>query len=309
MNCPGHCLMFQHSAKSYRDLPVRFADFGVLHRNELSGALTGLTRVRRFCQDDAHIFCRPDQISQEIAGCFDFLKYVYTKFGFEFSLELSTRPEKYIGELDTWNNAEEQLRKELNLFVGEGKWKLNPGDGAFYGPKIDIHVFDAYKRPHQCATIQLDFNLPSTKNFNLTFAAEDGSEGRVVMIHRAIFGSLERFLGILVENTAGKWPFWLSPRQMIIQAVSQKYNAYAQQVYDTLFAAGLDPEFDSSDHTLNKKIRNAEVAGYNYILVVGEKEEENKSVNLRSGHDNNVEGELSLEDVIKKFKDLISNFK
>jgi len=201
MNCPGHCLMFKFRARSYKELPIRFADFGVLHRNELSGALTGLTRVRRFVQDDAHIFCRPDQIADEISNCFDFLKYVYGIFGFQFTLELSTRPEKkFIGDLETWNAAENTLREQLDKFAGKDGWKLNPGDGAFYGPKIDIHVFDALKREHQCATIQLDFNLP--KRFDLTFATDEGKEIRPVIIHRAIFGSIERFTAILTENTA-----------------------------------------------------------------------------------------------------------
>eukprot|EP01087_Luapelamoeba_hula_P000675 TRINITY_DN10501_c0_g1_i1.p1 TRINITY_DN10501_c0_g1~~TRINITY_DN10501_c0_g1_i1.p1 ORF type:complete len:607 (-),score=68.43 TRINITY_DN10501_c0_g1_i1:131-1951(-) len=214
MNCPGHCLLFGHRSRSYRELPLRVADFGVLHRNELSGALTGLTRVRRFQQDDAHIFCMPSQIEAEITSCLGFMQHVYGIFGYEFDLELSTRPENFLGEVELWNKAEAQLKAVLEAF---GKpWILNPGDGAFYGPKIDIHIRDALRRSHQCATIQLDFQLPI--RFELEYmTGEVGAEvERPVMIHRAILGSVERMFAILVEHTGGKWPFWLSPRQVII---------------------------------------------------------------------------------------------
>ncbi|KAI4785162.1 hypothetical protein KUCAC02_037929, partial [Chaenocephalus aceratus] len=198
MNCPGHC----HRPRSWRELPLRFADFGVLHRNELSGTLTGLTRVRRFQQDDAHIFCTMEQIESEMKGCLDFLRCVYNVFGFSFQLHLSTRPEKYLGDIAVWNQAEKQLENSLNDF-GE-PWKLNPGDGAFYGPKIDIKIKDAIGRYHQCATIQLDFQLPI--RLNLTFVGTDGDDkARPVIIHRAILGSVERMIAILTENYAGKW--------------------------------------------------------------------------------------------------------
>lgn len=201
MNCPGHCLMFAHNVRSYRELPIRFADFGVLHRNESRDALTGLTRVRRFQQDDAHIFCTQSQIQDEIDSCLDFLSHVYGTFGFDFKLVLSTRPDSYLGDLDIWNKAESALENSLNKF---GKpWKLNPGDGAFYGPKIDVTITDALKRAHQCATIQLDFLLP--KQFKLEYDAENDSKETPVMIHRAIFGSLERFIAILTEHFAGKF--------------------------------------------------------------------------------------------------------
>ncbi|NXS01959.1 SYTC protein, partial [Oxylabes madagascariensis] len=202
MNCPGHCLMFDHRPRSWRELPLRLADFGVLHRNELSGALTGLTRVRRFQQDDAHIFCTMEQIEEEIKSCLEFLRTVYDVFGFSFKLNLSTRPEKYLGDIEVWNQAEKQLENSLNAF-GE-KWELNPGDGAFYGPKIDIQIKDAIGRYHQCATIQLDFQLPV--RFNLTFVSHDGNDKtRPVIIHRAILGSVERMIAILTENYGGKW--------------------------------------------------------------------------------------------------------
>ncbi|XP_051836929.1 threonine--tRNA ligase 2, cytoplasmic isoform X2 [Antechinus flavipes] len=201
MNCPGHCLMFAHRPRSWREMPVRLADFGVLHRNELSGTLSGLTRVRRFQQDDAHIFCMMEQIEEEMKGCLEFLQSIYTVFGFSFQLNLSTRPENFLGEIEIWNQAEKQLQNSLQEF-GE-PWKLNPGDGAFYGPKIDIKIKDAIGRYHQCATIQLDFQLPI--RFNLTYVSKDGDDkARPVIIHRAILGSVERMIAILSENYGGK---------------------------------------------------------------------------------------------------------
>jgi len=299
--------MYKFRSRSYKELPIRFADFGVLHRNEVSGALTGLTRVRRFCQDDAHIFCRPDQIADEIANVFDFLKYVYGVFGFNFSLELSTRPEGFIGEIATWDSAENALREQLDKFAGKDNWKLNPGDGAFYGPKIDIHVYDALKREHQCATIQLDFNLP--QRFDLNFVKEDGKEIRPVIIHRAIFGSIERFTAILTENTAGKWPFWLSPRQCIVLTITNSVDEYATKVHKTLVEAGYECDLDFSGHTLNKKIALAQTSKYNFILVIGKDEAAKNSVNLRVGADNTVVGILSLEELMAKFSSLVSEHK
>lgn len=200
MNCPGHCLMFAHKIRSYRELPMRFADFGVLHRDEPTGGLSGLTRVRRFQQDDAHIFCIAEQIQDEIDSCLEFIGHIYGMFGFEFSLMLSTRPDSYLGDLNVWNRAETALEKSLNKFGRP--WKLNPGDGAFYGPKIDITITDALKRAHQCGTIQLDFLLP--QRFELNYDDENGTKGTPVMIHRAILGSLERFMAILIEHFGGK---------------------------------------------------------------------------------------------------------
>eukprot|EP01123_Difflugia_compressa_P012235 TRINITY_DN5160_c0_g1_i1.p1 TRINITY_DN5160_c0_g1~~TRINITY_DN5160_c0_g1_i1.p1 ORF type:complete len:810 (+),score=163.09 TRINITY_DN5160_c0_g1_i1:45-2474(+) len=306
MNCPGHCLMYLSKGKRpYKELPIRFADFGVLHRNELSGALTGLTRVRRFCQDDAHIFCRPDQIASEMRACFEFLKYVYDIFGWHFTLELSTRPEKkYIGEIETWNHAEAQLAECLNEFVGEGGWKINKGDGAFYGPKIDIHVFDALKREHQCATIQLDFNLP--KNFDLKYIQENDTEARPVMIHRAIFGSLERFMAILIENTAGKWPFWLSPRPCIILTLSSKHDEYAKKLCSEFLDYGFESDVDLSDHTLPKKVLLSQQQYYNYVLCVGDTEVENNTVNVRL---NNQTKEYTIPQLIDEWRQLLKEHK
>nr|KAF6279003.1 hypothetical protein mMyoMyo1_018762 [Myotis myotis] len=301
MNCPGHCLMFAHHPRSWREMPIRFADFGVLHRNELSGTLSGLTRVRRFQQDDAHIFCTVEQIEEEIRGCLQFLQSVYSTFGFSFQLNLSTRPENFLGELELWDEAEKQLQKSLMEF---GKpWKLNPGDGAFYGPKIDINIKDALGRSHQCATIQLDFQLP--RRFNLTYVSKDGDDKKSpVIIHRAVLGSVERMIAILSENYGGKWPFWLSPRQVMVIPVGPTCDKYALQVSSTFFEEGFMADVDL-DHscTLNKKIRNAQLAQYNFILVVGEKEKANNAVNVRT-RDNRIHGEVSLASAIEKLKNL-----
>uniref|UniRef100_A0A671NAG0 threonine--tRNA ligase n=1 Tax=Sinocyclocheilus anshuiensis TaxID=1608454 RepID=A0A671NAG0_9TELE len=283
MNCPGHCLMFGHRPRSWRELPLRLADFGVLHRNELSGTLTGLTRVRRFQQDDAHIFCTMDQIESEMKGCLDFLRCVYDVFGFSFQLHLSTRPEKFLGDIAVWNQAEKQLENSLNEF-GE-PWKLNPGDGAFYGPKIDIKIKDAIGRYHQCATIQLDFQLPV--RFNLTY-------DRPVIIHRAILGSVERMIAILTENYAGKWPLWLSPRQVMLVPVNPSLEEYAKQVCERFVEAGFMADADlDSGCLLNKKIRSAQLAQYNFILG------KQRAVNVRT-RDNKVHGEQSVEEVMQR---------
>ncbi|KAJ2892951.1 threonyl-tRNA synthetase [Coemansia aciculifera] len=290
MNCPGHCLMFGQRDRSYRELPIRFADFGVLHRNEASGALSGLTRVRRFQQDDAHIFCRQDQVREEIKGALDFLQDVYGVFGFTFELKLSTRPDKFLGDVAVWDRAEAQLEQALNEFGN--KWAFNRGDGAFYGPKIDITIRDALNRAHQCATIQLDFQLP--QRFKLQYRAPtstDEETGSVsdfqqpVIIHRAILGSVERMIAILMENFAGKWPFWLSPRQVMVIPVTTAIYDYAAQVQKTLHAAGFFADVDLSGDKMDKKIRNAEIAQYNFICVVGEKEMTERSVNVRCRDD------------------------
>ncbi|KAM4049954.1 threonine--tRNA ligase 1, cytoplasmic [Anomaloglossus baeobatrachus] len=301
MNCPGHCLMFDHRPRSWRELPLRMADFGVLHRNELSGALTGLTRVRRFQQDDAHIFCAMEQIEEEIMSCLDFLRAVYNVFGFTFKLNLSTRPEKFLGDIEVWNQAEKQLENSLNEF-GE-TWVLNPGDGAFYGPKIDIQIKDAIGRYHQCATIQLDFQLPI--RFNLTYVSPDGDDKkRPVIIHRAILGSVERMIAILTENYGGKWPLWISPLQVMVVPVGPTCDDYAQKVRQQFHLAGFMADVDL-DHgsTLNKKIRNAQLAQYNFIFVLGEKEKASGTVNIRT-RDNKVHGERTVEETIARLLQL-----
>ena len=348
MNCPGHCLMFDNSIRSYRDLPIRYGDFGVLHRNEISGALHGLTRVRRFQQDDAHIFCSPDQLMKEVLGVLDFLKYIYDLFGLEFELELSTRPKDYLGELELWNEAEAQLEDALNQFGMP--WKLNPGDGAFYGPKIDIKVLDCLKRHHQCGTVQLDFQLPI--RFNLQFQTDHSDAmGRIehsssehssvtkepikrsktmqkfpkdewdaedfhwhehelkkgfarpVIIHRAILGSVERFMAILIEHLAGKWPYFISPRQVLICPISEKYHDYCVKVYKKLHHEGVHVEINMSNETLNKKVRNGQLDQYNFVLVCGEQEESTGTVDIRT-RENGREGKMQVHKFIDYLKTL-----
>ncbi|KAI0795521.1 hypothetical protein C8Q75DRAFT_791290 [Abortiporus biennis] len=305
MNCPGHCLIFDSRDRSYKELPIRMAEFGIIHRNEASGALSGLTRVRRFVQDDTHVFCMPSQIEEEIGRLFDFMQHIYGLFGFEFRLELSTRPENYLGTIETWDKAEEQLKAALeNQYPG--KWEINPGDGAFYGPKIDITIKDALHRSFQCATIQLDFQLP--ERFNLKYRSGDEHNNpdkppsRPVIIHRAILGSLERFIAIITEHFAGKWPFWLSPRQVLVVPVAAPYKEYASEVAETLSKQGLYVDVDNGENTLPKKIRNGEIAQYNFILVVGQEELDSKSVNVRNRDDVGTKAKTEMVplDVISK---------
>ncbi|KAK2374591.1 threonine--tRNA ligase, mitochondrial [Trifolium repens] len=304
MNCPGHCLMFKHRVRSYRELPLRFADFGVLHRNEASGALSGLTRVRRFQQDDAHIFCMESQVKDEVREALNFIDYVYQIFGFTYELKLSTKPENALGDAETWERAENALKEALDEF---GKpWQLNEGDGAFYGPKIDISVSDALSRKFQCATLQLDFQLPD--RFKLEFSAEDEAKiERPVMIHRAILGSVERMFAILLEHYKGKWPFWLSPRQAILCPVSEKSQAYALKVRDQIHQAGYYVDADTTDRKIQKKVREAQLAQYNYILVVGEEEANSGqvSVRVRDKADHSV---MTIENLLKHFKEEVAAF-
>lgn len=406
MNCPGHCIMFASQQHSYKELPIRYADFGVLHRNELSGALTGLTRVRRFQQDDAHIFCRMDQVTDEIEAALQFLSDVYGVMGFKFSFCHSTRPENKLGSDAIWDEAESQLCTALNNFCGipqelpdpmhpgktfhfDGKpdavkkmkalvkraersenadawkgpvnngegWTENTGDGAFYGPKIDIVVEDALRRRHQCATIQLDFNLPNRFGLKYTLPtsekdsataeaipsdkpkqvvdpvasgtdataepsakpkpgtyeaavrdlgidlALDPNQARPVMIHRAIMGSLERSIAILCEHYGGDWPFWMSPRQVMVVPVSSPCYEYAQRVRDAIYDAGFYADVDTGAATLDKKIRNAETARYNIILVVGTEEMEASSVNIRARGEKRL-GNKTLAEALQWFKEL-----
>ncbi|KAF8988202.1 threonyl-tRNA synthetase [Podila verticillata] len=306
MNCPGHCLMFGVRERSYRELPLRFADFGVLHRNEASGALSGLTRVRRFQQDDAHLFCRLDQLGAEMDATLDFLQYVYGIFGFEFSLALSTRPEKFLGAISDWDTAEKHLTDALNRFGRP--WTINPEDGAFYGPKIDILIRDSLRRSHQCATIQLDFQLPERFGLEYRNAGGEASDfSRPLIIHRAMLGSLERMIAILTESCAGRWDFWLSPRQVQVIPVAAALIPYAEKVREQLHQAGFFVDVDTSDSTLNKKIRNAEIAQYNFIFVVGAEEESSNSVNVRSRDDvdSKAKGQVRpLDEVVSKLKEL-----
>lgn len=285
MNCPGHCLMFKHQGRITSDkLPIRWADFGVLHRNELSGSILGLTRVRRFQQDDAHIFCTPEQVEFEVRDCLDFANKVYGDFGFTFDIALSLRPQKFMGDFKLWDKAEDSLRSALEN--SRIKWTEQKFEGAFYGPKIDMVVKDCHGRSHQCATIQLDFQLP--QRFDLVYKdIMDKSFKKPVMIHRAILGSVERFIAMFAENCEGRWPFWLSPIQVQIIAVSETLNGYALKVGERLIQEGFTAECEFTPGlTLNRKIRNAVVAKYNFILVVGSKEADTDSVTIRLTVDN-----------------------
>jgi len=301
--------MFASSIRSYRDLPIRYADFGVLHRNELSGALTGLTRVRRFQQDDGHLFCREDQIEEEIIKTLDFVKTVYTIFGMGYKLELSTMPEKALGDVDLWNKAEAALARAMDNFAGKGGWRVNPGDGAFYGPKIDIKVTDAMDRVHQCATIQLDFQLPI--RFGLQYQTGSKVKGeefaRPIIIHRAMLGSIERMFAVLCEHFGGKWPLWLSPRQVMLIPVHKEWNDYCEEVRQKLHDEGFHADVDLTKSTFQKKVRNAQVAQYNFQLVVGEAEVKNGTVNIRT-RENKVEGEKKVDEFIEMVKDMRKNY-
>ena len=285
MNCPSHCLIFGTRLRSYRDLPVRFADFGRLHRYERSGVTNGLFRVRSFSQDDAHIFCTDEQIESEVLAATNMILEIYATFGWSsgVQIELSTRPEKRVGSDELWDVAEKGLAAALDK---RGlPYKVNPGDGAFYGPKIDFHVEDALGRSWQLGTVQLDYQMP--RRFGLTYVGADGAEHTPVMIHRAMLGSLERFMAILIEQTAGAFPLWLAPVQALVLPVSEKFSDYAERVRAELAAAGVRAELDARNEKLGYKIREAQLQKIPYMLVVGgrEQEEGTVSVRRRSGED------------------------
>jgi len=298
MNCPGGMIYYKNTLHSYRELPMRVGEIGLVHRHELSGALSGLFRVRCFHQDDAHIFMTQDQIKDEIIGVIKLVDKMYSTFGLTFSLELSTKPEKAIGNDDLWDKATEGLKGALETAGYD--FKINEGDGAFYGPKIDIHIKDALGRSWQCGTIQLDMALP--ERFNLTYEGEDGKKHQPVMIHRVIYGSIERFFGILIEHFAGKFPLWLSPVQVRVLPIADRHLDYAKEVRQQLKDAGLRAEVDSKTESIPKKVREAQLDYINYILVVGDKEAENKTVNVRT-RDNVVHGEKKVDDLILELLD------
>ncbi len=299
MNCPSHCLIYKSSARSYRDLPLRFADFGRLHRFERSGVVQGLTRVRSFSQDDAHIFCLPEHIGPEIDRLFDLMFEVYELFRFEKpNIYLSTKPEKAIGEPELWEQAEATL--ESCLKARGVAYTVNPGEGAFYGPKIDFVVHDAIGREWQLGTIQLDFNLP--RRFELTYAAADGSEKTPVMIHRAVLGSIERFFGVMLEHFAGDLPFWLAPEQVRVLPVSDKFLAGAQEVAERFRKEGLRAAVDSRNEKLGAKIRDGELAKVPVLLVVGGKELESGTVAVRLRHRGDL-GSFPVSVVIERLRE------
>ncbi len=294
MNCPGCMLYYKTQNHSYRELPLRIAEIGHVHRHEASGALSGLFRVRSFHQDDAHLFMKPSDIKQEILQVLALVEKTYSTFGLEYRLELSTRPEKSIGTDADWEIATKGLQDALNEW-GQ-PYRVNEGDGAFYGPKIDIHIKDALGRSWQCGTVQLDMSLP--EKFALEYMDADGSVKRPVMVHRAIFGSVERFFGILIEHFVGKFPLWISPVQVRVLTVADRHEEYARQVCREIRKAGLLCEVDASSESVNKKIRNAQLDQVNYMLTVGDKENENKTAALRT-RDNVLHGEIKLSEFIE----------
>ena len=290
MNCPGGVLVYASKPRSYRDLPIRAGELGIVHRHEMRGALHGLFRVRCFTQDDAHLFVRPDQLTDEIIGVVNLIDSVYKKFGFEYHVELSTRPEDSMGSDEDWAAAEAGLKgalEKLNM-----PYEVNEGDGAFYGPKIDFHLTDCLGRTWQCGTVQLDFQMPI--NFNLEYTDADGTKKRPVMLHRVCFGSIERFIGILTEHYAGKFPTWLAPCQVKILPVSAKHMEYAKDVTAALQKAGIRAVLDERDEKIGYKIREARsVDRTPYMLILGEKEEEAGSISVRDRSNETVERDLA----------------
>ncbi len=278
MNCPGHMLLFASDVRSYRDLPIRFHEQTPLHRNEVSGTLSGLTRVRQLSQDDAHCFVMESQIGEEVERLLRLVQRVYADFGMKPDMKLSTRPPEFMGRIEQWNHAEAELRRALDA-VGE-RYTINEGDGAFYGPKIDFDVTDALGRKWQCATIQLDYQMP--ERFDLKYVGADNTEHRPVVIHRAIFGSFERFVALLIDHFAVAWPLWLAPLQAVVMPISDRHRDYARQVTERLTAAGLRAELDDRQEKINYKIREAQLQKVPYMLVTGDREAAEGTVAVRA---------------------------
>jgi threonyl-tRNA synthetase len=291
MNCPGHCQLFALSRHSYRDLPIRYSEPGLLHRNEASGVLHGLLRVRHFAQDDGHIFCTEEQVQEEVRGCLEMAFDTYELFDFDVTLELSTRPEQRVGSDEVWDRAE---RKLMGVLQDMGlEYELNPGDGAFYGPKIDVHMTDSLGRSWQLGTVQLDYSMPA--RFELTYTGADNQEHTPVMIHRAMFGSYERFIGIMIEHYAGELPLWLAPVQAIVLPVSERFSDYAASVRDSLKTGGLRVELDARNESIGRKIREAELRKIPYMLIVGEREQLDGTVSVREHRGGDLGSEPTAE--------------
>jgi threonyl-tRNA synthetase len=297
MNCPGHCQLFSTQRHSYRDLPVRYSEPGLLHRNEASGVLHGLLRVRHFAQDDGHIFCTEEQVQDEVRGALEMAFATYQLFDFDVTLELSTRPEERVGNDEMWDRAEQKLTSTLEQ-LGL-KYELNVGDGAFYGPKIDMHMTDSLGRSWQLGTVQLDYSMP--ERFGLTYTGADNQEHTPVMIHRAMFGSYERFIGIMIEHYAGELPLWLAPVQAIVLPVSDRFNDYARSVRDTLRGDGARVDMDERNESVGRKIREAELRKIPYMLVVGEREEQERTVSVRE-HRGGDTGSASVEQFAERLR-------
>jgi threonyl-tRNA synthetase len=301
MNCPGHCQIYKRELRSYRDLPLRLAEQGLVHRHEPSGTLHGLLRVRHITQDDAHVFCTEDQIEEEAMRCLDFGFYIYEQFGLEPRLELSTRPEKRVGTDEMWDKAEAALARTLENNGLE--YDLNEGDGAFYGPKIDAHITDAIGRSWQLGTVQLDYYMP--EQFELAYTGADNAEHRPVMIHRALMGSFERFIGILIEHYAGEFPLWLAPVQTVVLPIADRHLDYARETAARLRAAGLRVEVDERTESIGKKIREAEVQKVPYMLIVGDQEQAAGAVAVRR-HREGDQGPLEVEEFARRARDEIA---
>ena len=295
MNCPGSLLVYKTGLHSYRELPIRMAEVGLVHRHELAGVLHGLMRVRQFHQDDAHIFCTEDQIQQEVVDLMGLIDRMYGKLGLKYHLELSTKPEKSMGSDEMWKKAEAALTSAMEAKGIE--YQLNPGDGAFYGPKIDFHIKDAIGRSHQLGTIQLDFQMP--ERFDLEYIAEDGSKKRPVMLHRVVLGSVERFIGIITEHFAGAFPVWLAPVQAIVLPISDRHLDYAAKIKSQLFDAGVRVELDDRTESIGRKIRDAEMQKIHYMIIVGDKEIEAKKVAVRK-YGEGDKGQLEINQLIKE---------
>ena len=302
MNCPGGMLVYKTKMRSYRDLPLRMGELGLVHRHELSGALHGLMRVRNFTQDDAHIFMTPDQIKDEVKGVVRLIDKVYSTFGFPYHIELSTMPEDHIGEKKDWDIATDALRDAI-VELGYD-YQINEGDGAFYGPKLDFHLTDCLGRTWQCGTIQLDYQLP--ERFELEYTGADGAKHRPVMIHRVVFGSVERFIGILTEHFAGAFPLWLAPVQVKVLPISEHQHAYTKEVADKLTAAGFRLELDDRNEKIGYKIREAQLEKVPFMLILGDKEMESGAVAVRSRSEGDL-GAMSLDDLIAKLSQMVKN--
>lgn len=294
MNCPGAMLIFNHKRRSYRELPIRYAELGLVHRHELSGSLNGLLRVRAFTQDDAHLFVREDQIEPEIDRVLDLIHDMYSKFGFRYEVELSTRPENFMGSVDLWDQAERSLENVLEQ--REMPYTLNEGDGAFYGPKIDFHILDSLGRSWQCGTVQLDFQMP--EKFNCQYIGEDNSLHHPIIIHRAIFGSIERFLAILIEHYEGAFPLWLAPEQIRILPIPDAHLDYAFEVKRILTEKGYRAEVDDRSEKFGYKVREAAKAKIPFAWVIGDKEVENQAVSVRKRKEGDL-GQLSFESALE----------
>ncbi len=303
MNCPGGMLVYKRKMHSYRDLPIRSGELGLVHRHEKSGELNGLFRVRCFTQDDAHIFCLPEQIESEIVRLMKLINYVYGIFGFDYHVELSTRPEDSMGSDEQWELATNALRHALES--QNMPYEVNEGDGAFYGPKIDFHLKDCIGRTWQCGTIQLDFQMP--ERFDLTYIGQDGEKHRPVMLHRVIFGSIERFIGIITEHYAGAFPTWLAPVQVEILPIADSHVEYAKQVQEQLEKLGIRTELDDRQEKIGYKIREAQLQKVPYMLVLGEKEIEAKTVGVRSREDGDI-GAMSLQEFVEKVQKEVESF-